>query len=463
MSQQICDINEVYMTVKNVILLLFALPVCALASGPLDTAVLHGETDKTCAIDYAPGEEMTFTITLQCAKEFAAGMYFVTWKRTGDDGKIESGKVDAVTLPLVIKTKLDHPGFVRVQAEVVDAKGCTYKKVFSGDTTTPEGQRALNAFEKRDKRVFFDGGAGVKVESLQSVPEPKDFDEFWARRKARLAKVPMTATVKAHNSSNPSVRILTFSVLCAGPRPVTGWVTIPTDTTRKYPAEISFHGYGTHFVQPIPTSGRSDCIHMFINAHGYELGREDEYYTEFYDSIKSNGKTFGLDSTWQNQATDTAYFGWMIYRIMRALQYLKTFVEWDGKNLTAIGGSMGGLQALWAAGVDSDVSAAKSAVPWCCDMGGRKTLNRLLPTWGVEETEAMRYFDPINFAKRVNPRCRVEITRAGFGDYCCPPSGIAILYNNLKCPKKINWVQGSTHSYVPNEEHQAFSQMSNWE
>ena len=118
---------------------------------------------------------------------------------------------------------------------------------------------------------------------------------------------------------------------------------------------------------------------------------------------------------------------------------------------------MGGLQTMWAAGIDPDVSEARPIIPWCCDMGGRKTLGRVSPSWGVDETEAIRYFDPVNFAKRVSPKCRVEITRAGLGDYCCPPSGIAVLYNNLKCPKKITWVQGSTHGYVPPEEHQSFS------
>jgi hypothetical protein len=55
----------------------------------------------------------------------------------------------------------------------------------------------------------------------------------------------------------------------------------------------------------------------------------------------------------------------------------------------------------------------------------------------------------------------VEITRAGLGDYCCPRSGIAVLYNNIPGPKKINWVQGSTHGYVPSEEHQRFSLTGN--
>ena len=133
-----------------------------------------------------------------------------------------------------------------------------------------------------------------------------------------------------------------------------------------------------------------------------------------------------------------------------------------GKNLKVVGGSMGGMQSIWAAALDPAVTEAKPCVPWNCDMGGRDTLKRNINSWYIKESPALRYYDPVNLAKRIGPKCRVEITRAGFGDYCCPPSGVSVLYNNLKCPKKINWVQGSTHGYVPSEEHQHFSLESDW-
>ena len=443
------DTNKAFALAAVVML---SLGAAAALAGELDSAVLHGETDKARAIDYAPGEEMVFTISLQGAKEVPAGKYFVTWERTGDDGKKDSGKVPlSATKPLVVRTSLDRPGFVRVLAEVVDGKGKPYKKAYTGDTTTPEGRRAMNKFEMAGGRLFFDGGAGVKVETLQSVPEPKDFDAFWAKRKARLAKVPMRAEVKEHKSTDPKVRVLSFTVACAGPRPVTGTVTVPTDRSRKYPAQIHFHGYGKSYVQKIPETGPAECVDMYINAHGYELEREAEYYTEFYNSVMSNGRTFGIDSKWQNKSTDTAYFGWMIYRIMRALQYLKTRPEWDGKNIRVAGGSMGGLQSMWAAGLDPDVTLAEPSIPWNCDIGGRDTLKRIIDPWYIHETPALRYYDPVNLARRVNPKCRVEITRAGLGDYCCPPSGIWAMWNNLKCPKKCRWVQGSTHGHIPPE------------
>lgn len=420
----------------------------AFAAGELDEAQLIGTTDKARAIDYEPNETMTFTLTLKNAKPFPAGTYFINWKRTGDDGKRQEGKAElSAEKPLTIKTSLAEPGFVRIEAVVVDAKGKQYRKQLHVDANTPEGKRALNRWERADKRVFFDGGAAVHPEKLQSVPEPADFDDFWAKRKARLAKVPMNPVVKLAKENDVS-KVYTFTVLCAGPRPVTGWYTVPKKPG-KYPARISFHGYGAHFVQSVPSGGPDDAVTMFINAHGYELGREDEYYTEFYNSIKSNGKTFGLDSQWQNKSTDTAYFGWMCYRIMRALQFIKSMPEWNGKDLKASGGSMGGLQTMWAAGLDPDVSEACPGIPWCCDMGGRETLKRNGTTWGVGETEALRYFDPVNMAKRVSKKCKLTVTRAGLGDYCCPPSGVAILYNNLTCDKTINWVQGSTHGHVP--------------
>ena len=60
---------------------------------------------------------------------------------------------------------------------------------------------------------------------------------------------------------------------------------------------------------------------------------------------------------------------------------------------------------------------------------------------------SLNYYDTVNHIKRA--KCPLEIPRAGLGDYICPPSGVTILYNNAPNAKRINYVQGSTHSFVP--------------
>jgi cephalosporin-C deacetylase-like acetyl esterase len=69
--------------------------------------------------------------------------------------------------------------------------------------------------------------------------------------------------------------------------------------------------------------------------------------------------------------------------------------------------------------------------------------------WYIAWTPAMGYYDAAIFAKRIPRSCRTVITRAGLGDYCCPPAGLAMMWNNMTCPKEIFWVQGSQHGYVP--------------
>ena len=68
--------------------------------------------------------------------------------------------------------------------------------------------------------------------------------------------------------------------------------------------------------------------------------------------------------------------------------------------------------------------------PWCCDLGGIR-LNRLRG-WRPDFTDALGYYDPVNMAKRIH--CKTSIT-SGLGDYVCPPSGVSVLYNNIKAPK----------------------------
>ena len=440
---------------------LLALLFCgSAAAGPLDAAWIKGTTDKD-PLSYAAGEEMVFTLEpMGVEGEFPAGEYQLEWTLSDDFGRRDTGRVPFTAAPFVFRTSLDRPGFVRLEAYVVDAEGKRYVKKFTGDASTPEGKKAMNEFEKKPKSVFFDGGAGVEPDAIEPTPEPADFDDFWAGQFARLDLVPIKADLVETDSPNANVRRWAVRIDCAGLRPVTGYLSIPkaADEGRKFRAHLETHGYnGNSFSPNKPGWVSGDAIVLNINAHGLKLpefGATEADRKALRWEVRSHDKDYAFDPA-QNEDPETAYFNGMVLRVKRALQYLKTIDCWDGTNLVAAGGSQGGLQTLWAAGCGEGVTLAKPGIPWCCDMAvnaSRRERGAAGNSWYVPWTDSMGYYDAVNFAKRIPASCRLEVTRAGLGDYTCPPMGIAKLWNAIHPGnRKILWVQGSTHGYVPPE------------
>ena len=281
---------------------------------------------------------------------------------------------------------------------------------------------------------------------------------FELRASGYLLK-PVRAEKLEIDSGNPKTRLYAVRIDCAGLRPVTGYLSVPRDVEqgRKYPCVLHTHGYsGDRCLHKRPGWVGVGKIVLDINAHGLKLeefGAIDADTKALRWEIRSNGKTYAFDAE-QNKDPEVAYFNGMVLRVKRALQYLKSLDGWNGKDLHASGGSQGGLQTIWAAACREGVTVADSSITWCCDMktnASRAERKASGDGWYIPWTESMGYYDAVNWAKRIPGTCRTNITRAGLGDYCCPPMGLAKLYNNIPGNKSIKWVQGSRHGYVPPE------------
>lgn len=87
--------------------------------------------------------------------------YFLQWTRTGDDGKTASGKEKiSWNLPVRVETQLAKPGFVRIRANIVDAKG---------NVLRPANKHIA-------RNLAFDGGTGVEMDKLtQATPRAGGF------------------------------------------------------------------------------------------------------------------------------------------------------------------------------------------------------------------------------------------------------------------------------------------------
>ncbi len=412
--------NLTFCVRKLLITIVLTLSLCSLTSYAGHFSFV-GKADRLSPI-YKPGETMIFKVQFFSDGKPVGGKK-LKWERTGDDQKTEKGEaVSSESEPLLIKTSIDKPGFVRIIVTLCDDNG-----------------KPLKNAKNRD--IEFEGGAGTGLDKLESYPEPKDFDAFWMKQKAKLAEVPMKFNLVEVPSKDPNFQVFDVKVDCAGGKPVSGYLTKPKNAAPKsLTAQVGFSGYGVKTATPKMDKKR---IIFNINAHGIENGKEPEYYNKL-----GRGELAGKKCIFNNERNsdpETAYFNGMMLRAMRAIEFIKAQPEWDGENLMTSGGSQGGFQALVAAGLDSDVTRCHASKPWCCDLGG-VNLGRIKGVFRPGYTDALGYYDPANHAKRI----KGEVTLyCGLGDYVCPPSGITVLYNNIKAPKEIKYVQGSTHGYEP--------------
>ncbi|MBQ6472313.1 MAG: acetylxylan esterase [Victivallales bacterium] len=169
-----------------------------------------------------------------------------------------------------------------------------------------------------------------------------------------------------------------------------------------------------------------------INAHGIENGKPREFYRD-YKSLHS----YPGQGVWSK---DSYYFKGVFLRVMRALDYVKSLPEWDGRNLFVRGASQGGAQSIVAAAMDRQVTFCFAAVPALCDhnacLAGRKPGWPALVNVPAEKLNSekkfilgvLRYYDIAYFAKRIGCESCLSV---GLLDFTCPPTSVFAAYNNL--------------------------------
>ena len=153
----------------------------------------------------------------------------------------------------------------------------------------------------------------------------------------------------------------------------------------------------------------------------------------------------------------------MFLRVLRALEYIKTLPEWDGKHIAVSGTSQGGTQSIVAAALDKDVTFVRAGVPGWCDISGVLADRRSGggKVYFLDEVRAnpalakeTSYFDCMFFARRI--KCPIYMN-TGFADVTCPPSSVFAAYNQLpeKTEKYMQTVPDRGHGAEHNSGKEA--------
>lgn len=279
---------------------------------------------------------------------------------------------------------------------------------------------------------------GFSPEKLTpTTKNPSDFDIFWQKTLQDARKQqPLEYTMKkVERYSDQEIDCYLVKLKVDRTHSVYAYLTKPTKKG-SYPVVLCPPGAGVKTIkEPMRHSyyARNGMIRMEMEIHGInpELSEEDfkdvrSAFSEYLD--------MGLDNR------ENYYMRHVYTACVRAIDFLTSLDEWDGKNTIVQGGSQGGALSLITAALDKRVTLSVVNHPALSEMagyanGGTGGYPHFVKKNGMltpEKIKTMAYYDVVNFARRIT--CPVYMTW-GFNDNTCPPTTSYMVWNLLQGPK----------------------------
>ena len=310
------------------------------------------------------------------------------------------------------------------------------------------------------------GAAYSPLEIGQATPKVPGFDEFWEGQIKALRSRQYTTEMKL--VEQPDKRVNVYDVrLDDKTLALTGYMVIPAKAKPgAHPLLMMFNGAGTmgaNYKSAIQRATRYGFIVFNLSIHDVPNGASKQEMAALRRRPDiDNYRYRGIDSP------ETFAIREIFMRDVRALDYMKTRPEWDGKRIVMQGGSLGGAQAVFASSIEPQTTFCIANAPALCSHFGAK-LNQN-PGWPnmlalqkkkgpeflakVENT--MAYFDLVNIGRNV--KCPVY-TSCGFIDEICPPTSVYSFYNSLTVEKSMaNVVTGAHGPVLDSKERSVFVQ-----
>ncbi|HEY3740578.1 MAG TPA: acetylxylan esterase [Bryobacteraceae bacterium] len=371
---------------------------------------------------YDVGEKAGWTLAL-AGTPAAITRYDYVVKRNNFD-VIETGTIDLASGSAKIEATLDEPGMLYVEL-------------------SPSDPGAADA----EKKKIHLGAAIAPWKLKPSAPKPADFDAFWAEKLAELNKIPMDPVLTPVETKTAGVELYTVKLASVGSH-VQGYLAKPA-REGKFPALVIFQWAGVYALQPQASTGRAAQGWLVFNVDSHDMAPD-----------QATGVSQGYNAI-GNTSRETSYFLNMYLRDSRAIDYIASRPEWDGKTLVILGTSMGGQQSLAAAGLNPRVTAVLVNEPAGADGNGELHGRKAgYPNWPADNPEAMKtapYFDTVNFATRIHAPVLAAI---GYIDVVCPPVGIWTAVDQIPGAKEVIPMVESNHNNLTPQKQGAWDARS---
>jgi cephalosporin-C deacetylase len=344
---------------------------------------------------------------------------------------LKEGTLDLASGKDKIEVSATEPEMIYVAIEpIAKPAGDSSGAVFTGGNTG------------RNNGRYAVGAAVAPMKIGLETPRPADFDSFWAEKLAAQAKIPINPVPTPVTSDTPGVEMNTFVLDALGSH-AQGYVAKPTKEG-KFPALLLLQYAGVYALNAHSVAARA--------AEGWLVMDVDSHDKLPSETAGNAPKDYAMVG-----ATDreTSYFLKMYLRDSRALDYLMTRSDWDGKTIVLMGTSMGGQQSLMLAGLRPEkITAVLVCVPAGADNNADLHQRKAgYPNWPSTDLKIMntgRYFDPVNFASHIKAPVLAAI---GFIDTVSPPAGIFTALNQIPVPKEpLPMIESEHNNLTPQKE-----------
>jgi cephalosporin-C deacetylase len=315
-----------------------------------------------------------------------------------------------------------------------------------------------------DKEFKALAGAVAAPEKIEpSAARPDDFDAFWKSKIEQLEAIPANPQLEPADAEKPGVEYFKLRLDNINGSHVYGQLAKP-QKEGKYPAMLIVQYAGVYGLPKTNVTNRAakGWLALNIMAHDLPFDQPEDFYKQASQTTLKDYMSIG------DEDREKSYFLRMYLGCYRAVEYLASRADWDGKTMVVMGTSQGGQQSIVTAGLNPRITAMMANVPAGCDVTGFQ-IGRAsgFPYWSNQArtkkndkiVEVGRYFDAVNFASRITCPAMVSL---GLIDETCPPSGVLAAVNQMKGPKEVLIMVNSDHHGSHNAQAAYFSRSEEW-
>lgn len=290
-----------------------------------------------------------------------------------------------------------------------------------------------------------------------SSPCPADFDAYWERGLADLAKVDPAARLEPASFQTDFAECSHLTFTGIGGARVHAKLLRPRHSRPGQPALLLFHGYGGNcgsWTEKLSWVAAGFTV-AAMDCRGQGGASEDNASVT---GPTLNGHIIrGLNGPPENLFYRAVFLDTVqLARVVRELPGI------DPERLVAHGGSQGGALTLVCAALELRIRALSPVYPFLTDYRRVWQMDLAKNAYG-ELAGYLRMFDPLhrradafferlgyidiqNLAQRVRGRVQFVI---GMTDTTCPPSTQFAVYNKLTAPKELLIYPDFGHEHIP--------------